>query len=110
MMERGTLITPETHPNHPVVGLCFKGWAGQVYFCDSFEFDLGFWMTRVDAPEDRRQDRSGEFRTNVSSRAIGATFHAIYKDGGGLWCQYGAVSPDALGPHAETGRYARESV
>lgn len=60
-----------------IVGSKFKAWDGHVYVCDSYEPGLGFWMTREDAPEEHRADREGEWRRNVSERAIGATFHAI---------------------------------
>lgn len=59
--------TPLTHPDHPVVGRFFKFWP-RVYFCDSYDPAIGYWMTNVADPSDRR---------NVSERAIGRTFHEI---------------------------------
>lgn len=60
-------ITPESHPDHTVVGHKFVGPFG-TYFCDSYDPNLGFWMTNVDDPEDRR---------NVSERAINRTYHNV---------------------------------
>lgn len=67
------LMTPETHPNHETIGRRFKGWDGNIYFCDSYDPDIGFWMTRVDAPEGVEPRRA-----NVSERAIGRSYHRIY--------------------------------
>lgn len=60
--------TPQTHPDHPTVGKYFRGYDQIVYFCDSYDSDIGFWMTPI---------AEGE-RKNVSERAIGRTFHQIY--------------------------------
>lgn len=60
--------TPETHPDHPVVGKTFRAWDGKNYYCDSYDPSCGFWMTAKDDPKIRR---------NVSERAIGRTFHEI---------------------------------
>lgn len=63
--------TPESHPDHPVVGRTFKcPFYGKTYFCDSWDSGCGFWMTNVDDPVDR---------TCVSERAIGRTFHEVTK-------------------------------
>src|SRR5262245_7941462 len=62
--------TPETHPDHHTVGHFFKSWP-HTYYCDSYDPRIGYWMTNVDDPADRR---------NVSERAIGRTFHEIYSD------------------------------
>ena len=64
--------TPETHPDHPVVGHDFSGtnWTDKKtsdnYYCDSYDPRIGYWMTGIEIPEDRR---------NVSERAINRTFH-----------------------------------
>lgn len=59
--------TPETHPDHEVVGHDFDGWASDSpYFCDSYEPRRGYWMTDISNKENRR---------NVSERAIGRTYH-----------------------------------
>lgn len=100
--------TPETDPKHHTIGLCFKAWDGLVYYCDSHEANHGYWMTRVDTPEDHLQDREGEYRRNVSERAINGTFWPIRKDGDFMYCQYGPVKPHDLGRFAGTGRYANE--
>ncbi len=69
------LITPATHPDHAVVGMVWDGWDGFSYFCDSYDPAIGYWMTLVGAPADRRADTSGPYRRNVSERAIHRTFH-----------------------------------
>lgn len=67
------LKTPFTHPNHPTVGHYFGGYgpastnyATRIYYCDSYDPNMGFWLTSVIDPSDRK---------NVSERAIGRTFH-----------------------------------
>lgn len=62
------IITPKTHPDHETVGHNFKGWDGKVYFCDSYDPRIGFWMTEVGNTENRK---------NVSERAIGRTYHLV---------------------------------
>jgi hypothetical protein len=57
--------TPETHPNHETVGRTFKSF-GELYYCDSYDPQCGFWMTKIGRETERR---------NVSERAIGRTFH-----------------------------------
>lgn len=72
------IITPETHPTHPVVGHYFGGYEDgdtQIYFCDSYDPRIGFWLTNVKNPKDRK---------NVSERAIGRNFHEAY-DRGDHW-------------------------
>ena len=59
------------------VGKVFSAWDGHTYFCDSFEPDLGYWMTRTDCPPEHRKDTYGQWRRNVSWRAIGRTFHEV---------------------------------
>lgn len=71
--------TVDTDPNHETIGRTFTAWDGHKYFCDSWEENLGFWMTRVDAPLERRADKHSEYRKNVSERAIGRTFHVVYE-------------------------------
>ena len=64
--------TPESHPDHWVVGHFFSGSSPNTfYYCDSYDKAWGFWMTNVYDLSDRR---------NVSERAIGGTFHEIYPD------------------------------
>lgn len=55
-------------PNHHTIGIFFKGWNGQIYYCDSHDSNCGYWMTGVIDPWDRR---------NISERAIGRTFHEV---------------------------------
>lgn len=66
-----TIKTPQTHPQHPVVGHYFGAnrvdhREACIYYCDSYDPAQGYWMTNVHEPSDRR---------NVSERAIGRTFH-----------------------------------
>lgn len=75
MADERKIWTPETHPDHPTIGRTFRAWDGQKYFCDSWQENLGYWMTRVDAPTERRADLHSEYRRNVTERAIGRTFH-----------------------------------
>jgi hypothetical protein len=76
-MSDRVIITPETDPNHHTVGRNFRAWDKYVYFCDSYDSDLGYWMTRVDAPEENKSDKHTQWRKNVSERAIGASFCEI---------------------------------
>lgn len=74
--------TPETDPNHEVIGQIFRGPFGEhLYYCDSWQENAGYWMTRVDAPEENKSDQFGVWRKNVSERAIGRTFHSQSKLG-----------------------------
>lgn len=70
-----SIKTPATHPDHPTVGRKFKSWDSKVYFCDSYDPAIGFWMTEEGNPDNRR---------NVSERAIGRTYHRIYDMTGDL--------------------------
>ena len=72
--------TPETHPDHPVVGRDILAHDGHRYFCDSYDPRIGFWMTRLDCPPENLVDQNSEFRRNVSERAIGRTFYVIHVD------------------------------
>lgn len=70
------VITPKTHPDHAVVGHYFAGYsliAGetQVYLCDSYDPAIGYWLTNIYKPGDRK---------NVSERAIGRTYHEAFKE------------------------------
>ena len=66
--ESPELKTPKTHPNHDTVGHNFRGWDLKIYFCDSYDPRIGYWMTETGEPGNRR---------NVSERAIGRTFHLV---------------------------------
>jgi hypothetical protein len=59
--------TPQTDPDHPVVGHYFKGTYGLTYYCESYDPSIGYQMNATD----------GSRRTNVSERAIGRTFHDV---------------------------------
>lgn len=79
-------VTPETHPDHDVVGHEFgggawseeKGYKAMRWFCYSHDAE-GYNMYATDG--------SG-YWTNVSERAIGASFHRIYKYDGRLCCSW----------------------
>lgn len=56
--DMSSIMTPQTHPNHPTVGLRFRAWSIKnnkraVYFCDSFDPAIGFWMTNEQDSTDR---------------------------------------------------------
>lgn len=72
--------TPETHPDDPVVGKIFRAHDGHKYLCDSYDPRIGYWMTRVDAPEKNRADTHSKWRRNVSERVIGRTYHYRSQD------------------------------
>lgn len=82
--------TPKTHPDHPVVG---KLWGGhsfksdktEVYYCDSYDTAIGYWLTNVHDHEDRK---------NVSERAINATYWPAEDKGDYVWVtQWGVRVP-----------------
>lgn len=62
------LKTPETDPRHHTVGRLWVGFGGGVYYCDSYDPRIGYWMTNIADSKDRR---------NVSERAPHRTFHPI---------------------------------
>jgi hypothetical protein len=63
-----SILTPETNPDHDTVGHKFRSWDGNIYFCDSYDPRIGFWMTDVGNPDNRK---------NVSERAIGRSYHKL---------------------------------
>lgn len=72
--------TPKTHPDHHVVGHYFAGYScstgkTEIYFCDSYDSRIGYWMTNVNESKDRK---------NISERAIGRTFMEAV-DKGSYW-------------------------
>lgn len=109
MPEPARIITPETHPDHPVVRRYFVGPHGRsivghsrgygVYYCGSYDPRRGYWMTRTDCPPEHVDDEGTEWRRNVSERAIGRTYHRIIDDrpsGGNVRSSFGSVDPDLL--------------
>jgi hypothetical protein len=77
-------VTPASHPDHHTVGKEFMGsWPAKRWFCESHD-QAGYWMYATDG--------SGQW-TNVSERAIGRSFHEIYRDGGRLFCPGWTVQP-----------------
>ena len=78
MTQNLAIKTPQTDPDHDVIGRLWSSWSG-IYYCDSYDPRIGFWMTNIMNPTDRR---------NVSERAPHRTFHAVR----GTW------NPQALDP------------
>lgn len=66
--------TPASHPRHHTVGRTFYAWDGHRYYCDSWEFGRGYWMTRVSADPEPFVDTPSRFRRSVPERAIGRNF------------------------------------
>lgn len=87
--------TPETDPDHWVIGKWVKGWDGHHYYVDAWQPNAGFWVTRADAPFDRWEDQHSEYRRNISERAIDRTFHRVWSDKliGELTAQRSAAQP-----------------
>ncbi len=60
-----------------IVGKRYKAPDGHTYIADSYVPRIGVWMTREDCPPEHRADTEGQWRRNVSERAIGRTFHEV---------------------------------
>lgn len=78
--ENPDIKTPYTHPDHPVVGHYFAGPSfsrnrSEIYFCDSYDPRVDYFMTNVYYPDERK---------DVSVRALGRTYHEAY-DKGTYW-------------------------
>lgn len=89
-----SIKTPETDPNHMVIGHYFKTSAGSakgtaIYFCDSYDPAVDFWMTPVTRTKEVQ-------RTNVSPRAIDRTFHTVYEDRGNVFCTWGPLIAEEI--------------
>jgi len=69
-MSEADIITPQSHPNHHTVGKRFRGWDGNIYFCDSYDPSCGYWMT---------DEKNSSNRRNISERAVGRTYHEVCK-------------------------------
>lgn len=74
-----SILTPETNPDHHTIGKYFKG-HGCLYYCDSYDTAIGYWMTPVFGEKYAGENSTPE-RTNVSERAINRTFHEIWDIG-----------------------------
>lgn len=87
-----TTITPQTHPDHPLVGRYFKSWAGPtlsgnaIYYCDSFDPAFDFLMTPI------TRELDGCALTPVSPRAIDRTFHTVHEDADRMHCLWGRLT------------------
>ena len=66
MKKECNIKTNVTDPYHHTIGKRFRAWDGEIYICDSWEENAGYWMT---------QEKNPDVRRNVSERAIGRTFH-----------------------------------
>ena len=80
--DKNTIRTPKTNPDHDVVGHFFRAtdWRPSppvtaMYYCDSYDPSIGYWMTNVDDASDRK---------NVSERAINRTFREVRDDIAGV--------------------------
>lgn len=71
---RNTILTPQNSPDHWAIGRLWVGWNSQIYYCDSYDPSMGFWMTNIGDAGDRR---------NISERAPTRTFHEVR----GMWRQ-----------------------
>ena len=61
-----------------IIGRRFKSFMdGHTYIADSYDPRIGVWMTREDCPPEHKTDTKGQWRRNVSERAIGRTFHEV---------------------------------
>jgi len=86
--------TPETHPEHDVVGKFWAGWDGIVYLCDSYDPKRGYWMTPVDVSG--RRDEGEPKRRNISESAIARTYYQRWKcPHCGIWLKYTHETEDA---------------
>lgn len=63
------VLTPLERPQHHAIGRYFIGWDQQVYYCDSYDPRVDYWMTNVIEPTFGRRA--------VSPRAISRTFHHL---------------------------------
>lgn len=62
------VLTPKERPNHHAIGRYYRAWDGQVYYCDSYDPRVDYYMTNV---------LDASHRKDVSPRALGRTFHEI---------------------------------
>ncbi len=82
-----------------LIGSCFRcGEGTHVFYCDSYDPNLGFWLTRADAPLEHLRDEDTDWRRNISVYAVGRTFHIIYND------------EDDVMPHSVWGPVDREKL
>ena len=98
-VETEGLVTPQTDPQHDTVGHYFAGPTlfndigksdaqPPIYYCDSYDPRMGYWMTEKSNPSNRR---------NVSERAIGRTYRKAIDRGLHWWVQdWGQRVPKSL--------------
>jgi hypothetical protein len=79
--DRQTIRTPESYPDHDVIGRWFVSHDGKIYYCDSQDYE-GYWMT-----EENGTDRFR--RTNISTGAVNRTFHRIHEEGHCAFPEFG---------------------
>jgi hypothetical protein len=70
------IMTVQDYPKHQVIGTFYYGFDQQVYLCDSYEDNAGFWMTNV-LDHSRRKCLSGS--------AIDRTWHGAQNDWRRVW-------------------------
>lgn len=102
--------TPESHPDHSIVG---RYWGGHsfkhdktaVYYCDSYDPSIGFWMTNIADSSDRK---------NISEMAINRTFWEADDDGDYFlirkWGRKVSKSGALLPKYGEPGWMPRDSA
>ena len=88
--------TPQTDPDHHTIGKNFLAWDGHIYFCDSFDSTIGYWMTLVYFKPD--SEPPADLRRNVSVQAIDRTYHTIHTDNHGSYNRFGQVKYDQFIP------------
>lgn len=101
-------LLPPAYPNDEVIGRYFISGCGAIYYCDSYDPNQGYWMTPA-REGDTSWCRQPATRTNVSERAIGGTFHRIYRDedSAGVWYHTALINASIKGftfesePHRE---------
>ncbi len=104
-MTKFEIITPQTHPNDEVVGHYFaSGGDGSIYYCDSYDPRIGYWMTDILSPVEEWDNDTGRSRRNVSDRAIGRTFHIIRLNEGGQ------SRPDGRYARTQLGEWSKHDV
>ena len=90
------LRTPQTDPDHRVIGNYLKGHGAglgpsEIYYCDSYDPNQGFWLTSLS---------TADRRINVSERAIDRTMHTVYHNNpdkaDSLYCNWGKLTAEEV--------------
>jgi hypothetical protein len=40
-------MTPKTHPNHEIIGWCFRNSEGEIYYCTDYDTSTGYNMFNI---------------------------------------------------------------